>query len=99
MRTIAADELWLSPFFERDSIGLHFTWRTDFDLVRPAVRAVQTALRGLAPRPHWGKVFFDHDAADFAAMYPRMADFRRLAAELDPDRHFANHFLERFVLG
>ena len=99
MRTIAADEMWLSPFFGRDSIGLHFTWRPDDELVRPAVRAVQAAIRGLAVRPHWGKVFFDFGAVDFAAMYPRMADFRRLAAELDPDRHFANDFLERFVLG
>ena len=33
VRTIAADELWLSPAYQRDSVGLHFTWIDDLAAV------------------------------------------------------------------
>jgi hypothetical protein len=29
IRTIAADDLWMSPQYGRDSVGIHFTWRRD----------------------------------------------------------------------
>ena len=29
IRTIAADSLWMSPHYERDSVAFHFTWRRD----------------------------------------------------------------------
>ncbi|MBV9577093.1 MAG: FAD-binding protein, partial [Chloroflexi bacterium] len=30
VRTIAADDLWMSPFYRRDCVALHFTWRYDW---------------------------------------------------------------------
>ena len=35
LRTVAADELWLSPQYERDTLGIHFTWKP-VELTRPA---------------------------------------------------------------
>ncbi|HEX8628114.1 MAG TPA: FAD-binding protein, partial [Catenuloplanes sp.] len=29
VRTVAADDLWLSPSYQRDTVGLHFTWIPD----------------------------------------------------------------------
>src|SRR5687767_15320298 len=29
VRTIAADDQWLSPAYERDSVAIHFTWIRD----------------------------------------------------------------------
>ena len=29
IRTVAADELWLSPAYRRDSVAIHFTWRPE----------------------------------------------------------------------
>ncbi|MFN2562873.1 MAG: FAD-binding protein [Jatrophihabitans sp.] len=95
-RTIAADGLWLSPFHERASVGLHFTWIDDDAAVHAAVSAVEQALTPFDPRPHWGKVFLAAPSA-VRAHYSRLADFQSLAATHDPDRKFGNDFLERFV--
>ncbi len=96
VRAIAADELWISPFRERDSVALHFTWVNDDDLVRPALAQVESALAPFAARPHWGKVF-GMAPADVRAAHPRLADFRALAAAYDPQRCFGNAFLESYV--
>lgn len=97
LRTIAADELWLSPCHGRATVAAHFTWIGDLDAVRPALRAVEAALEPLDARPHWGKVFLAADAARFDAIYPRLNDFRKLAAAYDPERCFGNDFLDRYV--
>ncbi len=78
-RTIAADDLWLSPFHDRASVGLHFTWIDDDAAVRTAVAAVEQALAPFDPRPHWGKVFLAEPSA-VRAHYPRLVDFQALAA-------------------
>ncbi len=94
IRTIAGDELWLSPFHGGDRVGLHFTWRRD----QPAVEAVLPELEArLAPfdaRPHWGKLF--HGANP---NHPKLPEFRELATRLDPEGKFRNAFLRRHVFG
>ncbi|MEH0547804.1 FAD-binding protein [Streptomyces sp. B21-105] len=97
VRTVAADDQWLSPSYGRDTVAVHFTWIEDAASVLPAVRAVETALEPFDPRPHWGKVF-ETPAAAVRGRYPRMDDFRALARELDPAGKFANDFV-RDVLG
>ena len=57
IRAVAADELWLSPFHQRDSVGLHFTWVDDEAAVLPVVGLVERQLAPYAPRPHWAKIF------------------------------------------
>ena len=57
IRTIAADELWLSPQYRQDTVAMHFTWRLDPAGVCDALGHVEAALAPFAPRPHWGKVF------------------------------------------
>ena len=88
LRTIAADRLWLSPQYERDSAALHFTWRLEPDRVRAACGAVEAALAEFAPRPHWGKLFTRP-----APEYVRAGDWRALRAELDPGGRFTNPWL------
>jgi xylitol oxidase len=92
IRTVAADELWLSPHYGRDSVALHFTWVPNPDLVLPAVAALEEQLAPLGARPHWGKVF------RHAPALPRAADFAALAARMDPQGTFRNAFVERHVL-
>jgi xylitol oxidase len=96
LRTIAADDLWLSSSYGRDSLAVHFTWLPDTAAVLPVVRAVEAALEPFAPRPHWGKVF-DIAPEVVASRYPRLTDFRALRDELDPDRRFANAFVDRYL--
>ena len=93
VRTVAADELWLSPCHGRDTVGVHFTWVDDDAVVDVAVRGVEAALEPYDPRPHWGKVF----VADPRSHYPRLADFRTLVDRYDPKRKFGNDFLRRYA--
>jgi alditol oxidase len=96
-RTIAADELWLSPHHQRDSIGLHFTWHREPAAVSEMCAEVERALAPFSARPHWGKVF-EQGAATIASHYPRLADFDALRRELDPRGAFANAWLTRKLL-
>jgi xylitol oxidase len=98
VRTIAADELWLSPSQGRDTVALHFTWIQDEAAVRPVVVALEEALNPLGARPHWGKVFAA-DAAYLRSCYPKVADFIDLAAKYDPNGKFRNPFLDTYLPG
>ncbi|RGC66128.1 putative xylitol oxidase [Micromonospora sp. MW-13] len=94
LRTVAADELWLSPQYRRDSVAVHFTWTADADAVAPVLAEVEARLAPFAPRPHWGKVF-TLDPAAVAAAYPRHADFLALLRTLDPAGKFRTALLDR----
>jgi alditol oxidase len=98
IRTMAADALWMSPQYEQDTIGIHFTWKPDQDAVEGALVAVEAALAPFEARPHWGKVFLA-GAAEIAPLYPRHADFAALVERLDPRGAFRNAWLETHVLG
>ncbi|MER8029592.1 FAD-binding protein [Streptomyces bauhiniae] len=96
VRTVAADTQWLSPAYGRDSVALHFTWIEDAAAVLPVVRALEAALGTLDARPHWGKVF-EMPSAVVRERFPRLAEFRALAAELDPSGKFANAFVREIL--
>ena len=97
LRTVAADDLWLSPQHGQDTLGIHFTWAREPEAVERAVAAVEAALAPFEPRPHWGKVF--HTGRDeLAARYPRLGDFAALAALLDARGAFRNAWLDELVL-
>ena len=58
---------------------------------------VERIMDGYGGRPHWGKLHGQR-AATLAPRYPQWADFQAARDKLDPDRTFANPYLER-VLG
>lgn len=97
VRTVSADDQWLSPAYGRDTVAVHFTWIADTAAVLPVVREVEAALEPFSPRPHWGKVF-EIPAPALRARYPRIDDFAALVRELDPAGKFTNAFV-RDVLG
>ncbi|MFF3379347.1 FAD-binding protein [Streptomyces sp. NPDC002680] len=96
VRTIAADDQWLSPAHGRDSVAFHFTWVADTEAVLPVVRRVETALNPFGPRPHWGKVFTVAPEV-LRGRYPRLPDFTALAASLDPSAKFTNAFVREML--
>ncbi len=96
IRTVAADDLWLSSSYGTDAVGLHFTWKPDEAAVREFLPTLEAALPGTA-RPHWGKVF-TLDGAEVRSRYPRWDDFAALVARFDPERRLVNPFLERLGL-
>jgi xylitol oxidase len=92
IRTIAADDLWLSPAYERDCFALHFTWLPDRAAVTPVLAAMEDALLPLGARPHWGKLFVSGPQAALAT-YPRADAFRQLLDRRDPRGKFRNDFI------
>jgi xylitol oxidase len=97
IRTIAADSLWMSPEYGRDSAAIHFTWEPDAEAVRPALERVEEALAPFQARPHWGKLFLAHADA-VAPLYPRLGDYAALMARIDPRGAFRNEWLKTHVL-
>lgn len=92
IRAVAADDHWLSPFYERESVAFHFTWVADprvFDLIPLLERAIAP----WSPRPHWGKLFTQTRAVSEA--YPRFDAFRDLRERYDPERKFVNALDDR----
>jgi FAD-linked oxidoreductase len=96
VRVAAADDIWLSTAYGRDSayIAIHqyagLPYRAYFDLFESVVAPV-------GGRPHWGKLH-SLDAGRLGPLYPRFEDFRRVRAEVDPEGRFGNAYLGR-VLG
>ncbi|WP_375401333.1 D-arabinono-1,4-lactone oxidase [uncultured Amnibacterium sp.] len=94
LRTVAADDLWLSPANGRDSLAIHFTWRNDTPAVLDVLPAIEAALAPFAPRPHWAKV---HTMAPQAVLetYPDLPRMRDLITRADPQGVFRNEHLDR----
>ncbi|GAA5202875.1 D-arabinono-1,4-lactone oxidase [Microbacterium jejuense] len=94
LRTAAADVLWLSPAYGRDTVIIHFTWYNHPDEVAAAVARIEAALEPFGARPHWGKVH-GFDRAAIERVHPRLADARGVFERLDPEGRFTNAHLER----
>jgi xylitol oxidase len=96
VRTIAADDLWMSPSYHRDSVGVHFTWRPDWTGVREVLPMIEAALRPFEPRPHWAKLF-TMPPDEVRSRYERLPDFIELLGRVDPGQKFRNAFLDRLL--
>jgi alditol oxidase len=95
IRTVAADDLWISPAHERDSVAFHFTWRPDAAAVAAVLPAVEAALAPNAARPHWAKVS-TVPAEEVARLYRRYDDFVDLLRRRDPGGKLRNDLVDRF---
>jgi len=98
LRTVAADELWMSPQHGEGTLGLHFTWEPEQEAVEGVLHHLEAALAPFEARPHWGKVFVARAAA-IRPLYPRLPDFLALAERLDPRGAFRNDWFESRVAG
>ncbi|HEY3781056.1 MAG TPA: FAD-binding protein [Fimbriimonadaceae bacterium] len=96
IRTMAADNLWLSPSYHRDSVGIHFTWKKHPEAVRYLLPKIEKALAPFQPRPHWAKLF-RISGIELEQRYEKMDSFRHLATSLDPNFKFRNAFLEHAI--
>jgi xylitol oxidase len=93
MRTIAADDLWMSPFYRQPCVGFHFTWLKDWPGVRAVLPRIEADLTPFDARPHWGKLF-TLTAEHIQSLYPRLPDFQELRRRYDPTGKLHNTFLD-----
>jgi xylitol oxidase len=92
IRTIAADNLWLSPCYEQPCISIHFTWKQDWPAVRKLLPLIERELAPFKARPHWGKLF-SMPPAELKSIYKKLPDFIQLSKKYDPHGKFRNEFL------
>ena len=93
IRTVAADDLWLSPAQGQDVVALHLTWHPRPGDIVPVLAQVEDALSAFEPRVHWGKLLInDRGIAD---RFPKADEFRALASRFDPRGRFANPWFRR----
>jgi FAD-linked oxidoreductase len=96
VRVAAADDIWLSTAYGRDTayVAIHqytgLPYRSYFDLFESIVADV-------AGRPHWGKMH-TLGTERLRTLYPRYDEFRQVRAEVDPEARFGNAYLTQ-VLG
>lgn len=96
IRTIAADELWLSPCRNQHSVTIHFTWKQEWDEVRKLLPLIEKELAPFNARPHWGKLFTLPPQV-LESRYEKLSDFKKLAAHYDPKGKFRNDFLNQNI--
>lgn len=93
IRTVAADDLWMSPFYRQPGVGFHFTWLKDWTGVRAVLPRIEAALAPFDARPHWGKLS-TLTGEKISPLYPRLPDFQELRRRYDPTGKFRNAFLD-----
>ncbi len=96
IRTIAADTLWMSPCYQQDCVGIHFTWKKDWGAVKELLPLIESHLAPFDARPHWGKLF-TMEPAQFQPLYPKLPSFRQMLQSFDPTGKFRNAFLEKNI--
>lgn len=98
IRTIAADDLWMSPCHKQDSVTIHFTWKPEWPAVRQLLPVIEKELAAFQARPHWAKLFTTSPAV-LRSLYEKMPEFVALSRKYDLSGKFRNEFLDRNIFG
>ena len=90
-RTLAADDVWLSTAYERDTvtISVHQDIREDDE---PYFRACEEIFLAFGGRPHWGKVHY-LDGQRLSSAHPMWQSWWRVRNDVDPKGTFLNEHL------
>ena len=80
VRSVAADDLWISPAYGRSSVAIHFTWRRDLPAVTAMLPAVEAALAPFDP----DRIGRSWPRCAGAAPSPDCADWTRRATGSTP---------------
>ena len=98
LRAIAADDLWMSMAYKRDSLAIHFTWKPETPEVTAILPLIEERLAPFAARPHWAKVF-TIPPAQLQSRYPKLAAYQALINQHDPRGKFRNEFIDKNIFG
>jgi FAD/FMN-containing dehydrogenase len=92
-RTIAADEYYISPFHGRDSVTISLHQNAGMPFL-DYFRTMEPVFKDFGGRPHWGKKhFIGHE--DVRKFYPRLDDFLKARAKMDPNGLFLNDHVKK----
>ncbi len=90
-RTLAADDVWLSTAFERETVTISVHQDIN-EPDEPYFRACEAIFQRYDGRPHWGKVHY-LGAEQLADVHPRWNDWWHVRNQLDPSGTLLNPWL------
>ncbi|WP_088104823.1 FAD-binding protein [Halalkalibacter urbisdiaboli] len=96
VRTIAEDELWMSPSYKQDSVAIHFTWQDKWADVQQVLPLIEAKLEPFQAKPHWGKLFTT-SPEKIQSLYEKMPSFQELLMKYDPNGKFRNRYLDKYI--
>ena len=96
IRTVAADDLWISPCYRQPCVTIHFTWKQDWPAVSRLLPLIEKELAPFNARPHWGKLF-TMPPSRLKELYTQLPAFTQLLTRYDPHGKFRNHFLDSTI--
>lgn len=98
IRTIQADNFWMSPCYKQTCVALHTTWKQEVNTVMKLLPLIEEQLAPFNARPHWAKLFTIAPSV-LQSRYDRLSDFKELVKQYDPAGKFRNEFLSRNLYG
>src|SRR5271170_1011680 len=98
LRTIAADDLWMSPAYKLDCMAIHFTWKPESEEIQKVLPLIEEKLAPFNAKPHWGKVF-TMPPSRIKQVYGDIPQFQTLLKQYDPQGKFRNQFIDTNIFG
>jgi alditol oxidase len=96
IRTIDADNYWMSPCYKQPSVTIHFTWKQDWPAVQKLLPVIEKELAPFHTKPHWGKLF-TMSPSHLASLYEKLPAFKQMLKQYDPTGKFMNDFLDKYI--
>jgi xylitol oxidase len=94
IRTINADNFWMSPCYKQTCVAIHTTWKQEVDAVMKLLPMFEEQLAPFNARPHWAKLF-TLAPATLQSRYVKLNDFKQLINQHDPKGKFRNEFIDK----
>ncbi|KAK7030045.1 FAD-binding PCMH-type domain-containing protein [Favolaschia claudopus] len=101
IRFSAADDIWLSPGYGRETCWVGIAQYRPYGLNVPYTRFFRTfesIMTQHGGRPHWAKAHH-FGPEELKKLYPRFDDFVRVLKEVDPEGIFRNEYVRRHIFG
>ena len=94
IRTINADNYWMSPCYKKACIAFHTTWKQEVETVMNLLPLIEEILAPFNAKPHWAKLFTMSPSV-LQSRYEKLGDFKQLINQYDPNGKFRNDFLSK----
>lgn len=92
-RTLGADDIWLSPAYQRDTVTISIHQAADLPY-QDFFADAEAIFRSFEGRPHWGKMH-SHSAEALQQLYPMWTQFQQVRQEMDKNGRFLNPYLRK----
>ena len=97
LRMVAADDLPMRPCRGQECVGIHFTWRREFEDVLRVLPEIENVLEDYDAKPHFGKLFAMNGQRFGELFADDLVSLRERLNNMDPTGKFRNHFMDTIL--